>query len=143
MPYQNSFTTIKEKLFQENSSSALQQSINWIKFIKWDWQYCSRRRRRRRRRSNFQEKTHSRFTRSISADWISDKQETRRPKETQFSWEKRYSIKGKMDSLWTPKYITSLDGSGYEAIDSSISQLIFSYLKMFSMQCRKKFFSWR
>ena len=32
MPYQNSFTTIKEKLFQENSSSALQQSINWIKF---------------------------------------------------------------------------------------------------------------
>ena len=27
MPYQNSFTTIKLKLFQENSSSALQQSI--------------------------------------------------------------------------------------------------------------------
>ena len=33
--------------------------------------------------------------------------------------------------------ITSLDGSGYEAIDSSVSQNIFSYLKMFSMQCRK------
>ena len=33
--------------------------------------------------------------------------------------------------------ITSLDGSGYEAIHSSISQNIFSYLKMFSMQCRK------
>ena len=49
MPYQNSFTTIKEKLFQENSSSALQQSINWIKFIKWDWQYYSR------EWSNFQE----------------------------------------------------------------------------------------
>ena len=48
MPYQNYFTTIKEKLFQENSSSALQQSINWIKFIKWDWQYYSR------GRSNFQ-----------------------------------------------------------------------------------------
>ena len=30
-----------------------------------------------------------------------------------------------MDSLWT-----SLDGSCYEAIDSSISQNIFSYLKM-------------
>ena len=33
--------------------------------------------------------------------------------------------------------ITSLDGSGYEAIPSSISQNIFSYLKMFSIQCRK------
>ena len=42
-----------------------------------------------------------------------------------------------MDSLWTPRNITSLDGSCYEAIDSSIAQNIFSYLKMFSMQCRK------
>ena len=33
--------------------------------------------------------------------------------------------------------ITSLDGSSYKAIDSSISQNIFSYLKMFSMQCRR------
>ena len=33
--------------------------------------------------------------------------------------------------------ITSLDGWSYEAIQSSISQNIFSYLKMFSMQCRK------
>ena len=33
--------------------------------------------------------------------------------------------------------ITSLDGSSYEAMRSSISQNIFSYLKMFSMQCRK------
>ena len=33
--------------------------------------------------------------------------------------------------------ITSLDGLGYEAIHSSISQNIFSYLKMFSIQCRK------
>ena len=33
--------------------------------------------------------------------------------------------------------ITSLDGLGYEAIHSSISQSIFSYLKIFSMQCRK------
>ena len=49
----------------------------------------------------------------------------------------KYCIKGKMDSLWTPKNITSPDGSCYESIDSSISQNIFSYLKMFSMQCRK------
>ena len=33
--------------------------------------------------------------------------------------------------------ITSLDGLRYEAIHSSVSQNIFSYLKMFSMQCRK------
>ena len=33
--------------------------------------------------------------------------------------------------------ITSLDGSGYEGIHSSILQNIFSYLKMFSIQCRK------
>ena len=32
---------------------------------------------------------------------------------------------------------TSLDGSSYETINSSNSQNIFSYLKMFSMQCRK------
>ena len=50
MQYQNSFTTIKLKLFQENLSSALQQSINWIRFNKWDWQYYST------ERSNFQEK---------------------------------------------------------------------------------------
>ena len=33
--------------------------------------------------------------------------------------------------------ISSLDGSGYEAILSSISQNFLLYLKMFSMQCRK------
>ena len=33
--------------------------------------------------------------------------------------------------------IASLDGLGYEAIHSSMSQNIFSYLKIFCMQCRK------
>ena len=42
-----------------------------------------------------------------------------------------------MDSLLTPRNTTSLDGSCYEAIDPSVSQNIFSYLKMFSMQCGK------
>ena len=42
-----------------------------------------------------------------------------------------------MDSLWTTRNFTSLDRSCYEAIESSISQNIFSYLKMFSMQYRK------
>ena len=60
------------------------------------------------------------------------------PKETQFSWENKYCIKGTMGLLWTPRTIASLDGwSCYEAIDSSISQNIFSYLKIFSFQCRK------
>ena len=43
-----------------------------------------------------------------------------------------------MDSLWTLRDIASLDGSCYEAIDSSISQNIFLYLKMFCMQCRNR-----
>ena len=34
--------------------------------------------------------------------------------------------------------ITLLDGLSYEAMHSLISHNIFSYLKMFSMQCRKK-----
>ena len=42
-----------------------------------------------------------------------------------------------MDSLSRPRIITSLDGSCYEGIESSISQNIFSYLKIFSMQRRK------
>ena len=33
--------------------------------------------------------------------------------------------------------ITSLDGSSYKAINSSVSKNIFSYLRMFSMQYRK------
>ena len=40
-----------------------------------------------------------------------------------------------MDSLQTPRNITSLDGSCYEAIDAPTSQNVFSHLKMFSMQC--------
>ena len=35
------------------------------------------------------------------------------------------------------QFIASLDGSSYEVIHSSISHNIFSYLKMFNMQCRK------
>ena len=42
-----------------------------------------------------------------------------------------------MDSLRTPRNIISLNGSCYEAIDTSISQNIYSYLKMFSMQRSK------
>ena len=42
-----------------------------------------------------------------------------------------------MYSPWTPRNITSLDGLCLEAINSSVSQSIFSYLKLFSMQCRK------
>ena len=54
-----------------------------------------------------------------------------------FLEKKKNSIKGKMDSLWTPRNIIPLDGSCYRSIGSSISQNIFSYLKMLSMQCKK------
>ena len=37
----------------------------------------------------------------------------------------------------TRKNITSLDELCYEAIDLTISQNIFTYIKMFRMQCRK------
>ena len=42
-----------------------------------------------------------------------------------------------MDSPLTPWNITSIDGSCYEETDWSILQNIFSYLKMFSMKCKK------
>ena len=42
-----------------------------------------------------------------------------------------------MDSLRKPRNITSLDGSYYQTTASSISQNIFSYLKIFSMKCRR------
>ena len=116
---------------QENSSSSLQQLITRNKFIKWGWQYYSRGRR------NVQEKPHGRFTRSIQIDWLIDKPETRRPKGTQFSGKKKILHKRKNGFNMSTQNITSLDGSSYEAIHSSISQNIFSYLKMFSMQCRK------
>ena len=37
MLYKNSFTTLNEKSFQENSSSSLKEPITRIKCIKWDW----------------------------------------------------------------------------------------------------------
>ena len=54
-----------------------------------------------------------------------------------FLEETKYSIKEKMDSLWTPTNEHSFDGSIFDGIDSSDSQTIFSYLKIFNMQCRK------
>ena len=51
---------------------------------------------------------------------------------------KKYAIKGKMDSLWTPRNITPIDGWCYEETDSSFSQEVFLYLKILSMQFRKK-----
>ena len=62
---------------------------------------------------------------------------SRRPKETQFPGEKKILHKRENGFIMSTQNITSLNGLGYEAIHSSISQNIFSYLKMFSMQCRK------
>ena len=50
---------------------------------------------------------------------------------------KKILHKTKNGVIMSTQNITSLDGSGYEAIHPSISQNIFSYLKMFSNQCRK------
>ena len=124
MPYQNSFTAIKKKLLQENWSSAFQQSINWIKFNKWKWQNYSR------GRSNFQKNPHSGIYEvpevSKLIDWLT--QWRARDKETKgnavFS-RKNTPQKRKMNSLWTPRNITPINGSCYEVINSSISQEIF------------------
>ena len=42
-----------------------------------------------------------------------------------------------MDSLLTPRNITSLDGSCYEAIDSSISQKLFHISKYLACNVEK------
>ena len=42
-----------------------------------------------------------------------------------------------MDSLWTLRSITSLDGSCYKAIDSSISQNIFHISKCLACNAEK------
>ena len=55
----------------------------------------------------------------------------------QFSGEKKILHKRENGFIMNTQNIISLDGSCYEAIHSSISQNTFSYLKMFSMQCRK------
>ena len=90
-----------------------------------------------KKKKKFSRKTHSTFTRSIPADWLRDKQKTRRPKETHLSGKKKNMHKSQIGFTMTTQNITSLDGLNYEAIHSSISQNIFLYLKIFSMQCRK------
>ena len=55
-----------------------------------------------------------------------------------FLEKKKYSITGKMDSLWTPRNIISLDGLCYEAIDSSISQHFFHISKCLACNVEKK-----
>ena len=114
-------------MFQENWSSALQHSINWITFIKWKWQNYSR------RRNNFWEKPHSRFTRSVQAVMSKGKEDQRKHSFLR----KKYSIIGTMDSLWTPGNIIPTDVSYYEVIDSSFLQKKISYLEFLSMQCKK------
>ena len=46
-------------------------------------------------------------------------------------------LEEKIESLWRPRNTTTIDGSWYEAINSSISLEIFSYLKMLSILRRK------
>ena len=131
MPYQNSFTTIKQKLFQKNWSSALQQSIKWIKIDSFIHE------------GEVIFKKNSRVG-LLEVSRLIDSGKSKRQRD---QWKqsfllfplyrKNYCIKEKMDLLWTPRNITSLDGLCYEAINSSISQNIFSYLDMFNMVAEK------
>ena len=61
---------------------------------------------------------------------------SKRPKET-LERKKKKLHKRENGFTMSTQNSTSLDGSSYEAIHSSILQNDFSYLKMFSMQCRK------
>ena len=51
--------------------------------------------------------------------------------------ETRMLHKREIEFIWTPTNTTPIDGSCYEAIDSSISQERFSDLKILRMQCTK------
>ena len=66
---------------------------------------------------------------------ISKRQRERR--KHSFLERKKILHKRENGFIMSTQNITSLNGLSYEAIHSSISQNIFSYLKMFSMQCRK------
>ena len=99
--------------------------------IKWDWQYYSR------GRSNFQEnRTVGLPEVSKLIDSAISKGQVDRRKHS-FLERKKILHKRENGFTMSTQNITSLEGLGYEAIHSSISQNIFSYLKMFSMQCRK------
>ena len=99
--------------------------------IKWDWQYYSR------GRSNFQEnRTVGLPEVSKLIDSAINKGQVDRRKH---SFLERKKILHKRENGFTrnTQNITSLDGSYYEAIHSSVLQNILSSLKMFSMQYRK------
>ena len=115
--------------FQENS--ALQQSIYWIKFIKCDWQYYQEGEVYFKKNSTAGLPEVSKLINSGTSKKQGDQ------RKHSFLEETKYSIKEKMDSLWTPTNEHSFDGSIFDGIDSSDSQTIFSYLKIFNMQCRK------
>ena len=125
MPYKNCFTTIKQKLFQENSLSSLQQSIPQINFIKWDWQYYSRGRR------NFLKKTQVGLPKVSKLIGLAISKRRGDRKKYRFLERKKILYRRENGFTMSTQNITSLDGSSYEAIHSSISQNIFSYLKMF------------
>ena len=91
-----------------------------------------------KRKTKFSRKTpHLPITNQLSliGSAISKRQKDR--KKYSFLDRKKILHKRENEVTTSTQNITSLDGSSYEAIHSSISQNIFSYLKMFSMQCRK------
>ena len=87
---------------QEKLSSALQQSINWIKFIKCAWLYWL-----------FKGEVIFKKHLTVGLPEVAKLTDSARSKiqgdERKHSFlAKKNSMKWKMDSLWTPKNITSL-----------------------------------
>ena len=131
MPYQNSFTTIKQKLLQENSLPAFNnQSVELSSSSEI---------------GNIIQEGEAIFKKNPTvgspevSKLIDSAISKRQGDQRKHSFLERKKILHKRENGFTmsTQNITSLDGSSYEAIHSSISQNIFSYLKMFSMQCRK------
>ena len=121
------FTTIKQKLFQENWSSAL--NIQLIELSSSS------------ENDSIIQKGEIIFGKNptvalpeVSKLWWAKEKKT---KGNTVSWGKKYSITGTMDSLWTPGNIMPFDVLYYEAIDLSFSQKKMSYLEILSMQCKK------
>ena len=100
MPYQISFTTIK-KLFQKNSASALQQSIELsssseIDKIIQEWEVIFKK------------------NPTLGLPEVSQLIDSAISKRQEDQRKHSYYIKGKMDSPWAPRNLTSLDGLCYE-----------------------------
>ena len=73
----------------------------------------------------------------MKADRLSDKQETRRPKKTQFSGGKKNCMKGKMDSLSTPRISHHLMDCAMKQSTHQFHKIIFHISKCLACNVEK------